>query len=148
MNHTASKKPAPAPITSSPNLFSNPILLIARFLHRQPRPSRTGLAHPACYRAIKNRVVFMTYPGTKPLISSRLSAVNVKTMDGRRSRYWCGLCSGGETKPVVAPDDYQASGALRISYENGDAAFESRPSLRERKTKEINSRVIGNDSSR
>ena len=38
----------------------------------------------------------------------------VATMGGRRSRYWCGLCSGGETKPVVAPDDYQASGALRI----------------------------------
>jgi hypothetical protein len=35
-------------------------------------------------------------------------------MDGRRSRYWCGLCSGGETKPVVSPDDYQASGAPRI----------------------------------
>jgi hypothetical protein len=55
-----------------------------------------------CYFPIKNRVVFMTYPGTKPLISSRLSAVNVKTMDGRRSRYWCGPGSFRETKKALA----------------------------------------------
>ena len=42
---------------------------------------------------------------------------DVATMGGRRSRYWCGLCSGGETKPVVSPDDYQASGAPHIFLE-------------------------------
>ena len=56
----------------------------------------------------------MMYLATNRILLEAMCG-DVETMGGRRSRYWCGLCSGGETKPVVAPDDYQASGALRIS---------------------------------
>ena len=48
--------------------------------------------------------------------SSRLCAVNVETMGGRRSRHWCGLGLVRETKTVVTPDDYQAGGALQFFF--------------------------------
>ena len=42
------------------------------------------------YLSIENRIAPMAYPGTK-LRSPRGSVMaNVKTMGGRRSRYWCG----------------------------------------------------------
>jgi hypothetical protein len=56
----------------------------------------------------------MMYLATNRILLEAMCG-HVETMGGRRSRYRCGLCSGGETKPVVAPDDYQASGAPRIS---------------------------------
>jgi hypothetical protein len=43
----------------------------------------------------------MAYRVTKRCSPRGSALVNVKTMGGRRSRYWCGLCSGGETKPAL-----------------------------------------------
>ena len=57
----------------------------------------------------------MMYLATNRILLEAMCG-HVETMGGRRSRYWCGLCSGRETKPVVPPDDYQAGGAPRIAY--------------------------------
>src|ERR1700733_7637595 len=65
------------------------------------------------YLPIESRIVPMMYLATHRRLLEAMCG-DVATMGGRRSRYWCGLCSGGETKPAVSPDDYQASGALQF----------------------------------
>ena len=40
--------------------------------------------------------------------------MNVETMGGRRSRYWCGPGLVRETKTAVPPDRNQAGGALQL----------------------------------
>jgi hypothetical protein len=42
------------------------------------------------YLPIENRIAPMAYPGTNPRSPRGSVMANVKTMGGRRSRYWCG----------------------------------------------------------
>ena len=64
----------------------------------------------------KNLIALMAYRVTKPRSPRGSARANVETMGGRRSRYWCGLCSGGETKPALLSERYQAVERSASSY--------------------------------
>jgi hypothetical protein len=68
----------------------------------------------------KNLIAPMAYRVTKPHSPRGSARANVETMGGRRSRYWCGLCSGGETKPALCLSDIRQWSAPHLLTKEND----------------------------
>src|SRR5579863_9053151 len=85
--------------------------LCVHTLQPKCRSRRAVFLELACYLSVEKPGVPMMFRCTKPLSPRGSGMVNVKTIGGRSSRYWCCLCSGGETKPAPGLSDIRHWGA-------------------------------------